>query len=203
VTPLERAWNAFHSEDFEAAENLFRQCNATTEEAREARSGLVYVYARTGRFEEARDSSESLRLEGIALGDAGLEYAALHQLGIVERLAGQWKRALEVFADERAVIVRLGQPPLPLCANAFETGILHGKLGDVDAARDWLRVALEAAGLAGDAGAEGSCLRALGELAANATMRRALFTQSAMAFERAGDEDSALEVRMLADARTD
>ncbi len=197
MTPLERAWDAFHREDFEAAEHLFRQCNRTTQEAREARSGLVYVYARTGRFEEARDACESLHLEALAVEDAGLEYAALHQLGIVERLEGNFARALEVFAQERAVIARLGQPPLPVCANAFETGVLHGKLGQVDAARDWLRIALEAAQLAGDAGAEGSCLRALGELAANVTMRRALYVQSAMAFERAGDEESALEVQML------
>ena len=197
MNELTAAWAAFHSEDFEAAEEAFWQSDATPDVTREARGGLVYVYARTGRFEEARDLCEALRLEAVALGDWALEYAALHQLGIVERLAGQFETALEVFALERTVIARLSQPPLAVCANAFESGVLHAKLGRLSVGRDWLRIALESAQLCGDLGAQASVLRALGEVAANVTMRRALLTQSFAAFLEAGDEPSALEVKTL------
>ncbi len=197
MTSLEQAWAAFHNEDFEVAEEAFWQCDATPAITREARGGLVFVYARTGRFEEAREGCEALRLEAVALEDSALEYAALHQLGIVERLAGQLETALEVFAQERTVIARLSQPPLAVCANAFESGVLHAKLGRLEIGRDWLRIALESAQLSGDLGAQASVLRALGEVAANVTMRRALLTQSHTAFLEAGDEPSALEVKAL------
>ncbi len=197
MNKLAAAWAAFHSEDFEAAEEAFWQSDATPDITREARGGLVYVYARTGRSEEARDGCEALRLEALALGDSALEYAALHQLGIVERLSGQFETALEVFASERTVIASLGQPPLARCANAFESGVLHAKLGRIEIGRDWLRIALEAAQLSGDLGAQASVLRALGEVAGNVTMRRALLTQSHAAFLHAGDELAALEVKAL------
>ena len=67
----------------------------------------------------------------------------------------------------------------------------------MDDARDWLRTALEAGQLSGDAVAEACALRALGEIAANETMRKALLVQSVAAFERAGDELGALEVRAM------
>ena len=197
MNELAAAWAAFHNEDFEAAEEAFWQSDSSPAVTREARGGLVYVYARTGRFEEARDLCEALQLEAVALGDLALEYAALHQLGIVERLAGQFETALEVFALERTVIARLSQPPLAVCANAFETGVLHAKLGRLEIGRDWLRIALEAAQLSGDLGAQASVLRALGEVAVNPTMRRALLLQSHAAFVEHGDGDSALEVKAL------
>ena len=197
MNELATAWAAFHAEDFEAAEEAFWQSDGTPSVTREARGGLIYVYARTGRFEEARDLCEALRLEAVALGDLALEYAALHQLGIVERLAGQFETALEVFAQERTVIARVSQPPLAVCANAFESGVLHAKLGRTEVGRDWLRIALESAQLTGDLGAQASVLRALGEVAANVTMRRALLTQSRATFLGAGDRDSALEVEAL------
>ena len=197
MNELAAGWAAFHAEDFEAAEEAFWQSDGTPSVTREARGGLVYVYARTGRFIEAREGCEALRLEAVALGDLALEYAALHQLGIVERLAGQFETALEVFASERTVIASLGQPPLARCANAFESGVLHAKLGRLKLGRDWLRIALESAQLTGDLGAQASVLRALGEVASNVTMRRALLTQSRAAFVEHGDRDSALEVEAL------
>ena len=76
MNELAAAWAAFYDEDFAAAEEAFWQSDATPEVTREARGGLVYVYARTGRFDEARDGCEALRLEAVALGDSALEYAA-------------------------------------------------------------------------------------------------------------------------------
>jgi tetratricopeptide (TPR) repeat protein len=159
--------------------------------------GLVYVYARTGRFDEARDECRSLQLEAQSNGDRHGEYVALHQLGMVERMAGQLELALEVFRVERVLIAALESPPLAVSANAYEQGILHAKLGRLEEGRQWLQTALEAGQLSGDAVAEACALRGLGELAANDTMRRALFVQSIAAFERAGDEIGALEVRAL------
>jgi tetratricopeptide (TPR) repeat protein len=162
-----------------------------------ARMGLVYVYARTGRFDEARDECRSLQLEASANNDPHGEYIAVHQLGMVERMAGQFERALEVFGAERVLIAQLESPPLAVSANAYEQGILHAKLGRLEAARDWLQTALEAGVLSGDATAEACALRGLGEIAANDTMRKALFLQSIAAFERAGDEIGALEVKAM------
>jgi tetratricopeptide (TPR) repeat protein len=191
---LEAAWAAFEREEFSSAESLFRSARYDLETANAARMGLVYVFARTGRFDEARDECRSLQLEAQATGDRQLEYVAWHQLGMVERMAGEFSVALEA---ERVLIALLEDPPLAVSANAYEQGILRAKLGRVDEARDWLRTALEAGQLSGDAVAEACALRALGEIAANETMRKALLVQSVAAFERAGDEIGALEVRAI------
>ena len=194
---LARGWAAFEAEDFAASERFFRRARSEPASMNEARVGLIFVFVRTGRFELARDECHSMRLEAQALEDLQAEYAALHQLGIVERLAGSLEAALSVFAEERVLIARLESPPLAVSANAFEEGIIRARLGDLDGATHWLRIALESAQLAGDVTAEACALRGLGEIAANLTMRKALLMQSAAAFERAGDRFAVQEVRAL------
>jgi hypothetical protein len=194
---LARGWAAFEAEDFVASERFFRRARNEVSTMNEARVGLIFVFVRTGRFDLARDECHSMRLEAQALGDLQAEYAAVHQFGIVERLAGDLEAALTIFAEERELIARLESPPLAVSANAFEEGILRARLGDLDGGRDWLRISLEAAQLVGDATAEACALRGLGEIAANGTMRKALLVQSAAAFERAGDDLAVQEVRAL------
>ncbi len=195
--PIGAAWQAFEAEDFTRAETLFRSARSDPQRMNAARGGLIFVFVRTGRFDEARDECHSLQLEAQAGSNLEAEYTALHQLGIVERLAGDLEAALRVFSAEQNLILRLESPPLAVSANAFEQGIINARLGRFETARDLLQVSLEASQLCGDAMAEACALRGLGEIAGNQTMRRALLVQSAAAFERAGDETGALEVKAM------
>ncbi len=196
---ITRGWAAFEAEDFSSAEREFRSARLEPSTASTARHGLVYVFAKTGRFDNARAECELLHLEAQALSDLEAQYIALHQLGMVERMAEEYLTALEVFAREAQIIAQLEHPPLAVSANAYEQGIIRAKLGHFKEARDWLSAALEAAQLAGDAIAEACAYRGLGEVAANDTMRLALLRQSLAAFERGGDQIGADEIKdMLA-----
>jgi tetratricopeptide (TPR) repeat protein len=190
-------WMAFEAEDYTEAEREFRRARLEPSSANAARHGLVYVFAKTGRFDEARAECELLQLEAQATQNPEAEYIALHQLGMVERMAEKYITALEVFAREAEIITKLGHPPLAVSANAYEQGIIRAKLGRLEEARDWLRAALEAAQLAGDAIAEACAYRGLGEVAANDTMRLALLRQSLEAFQRGGDQIGASEIKAM------
>jgi tetratricopeptide (TPR) repeat protein len=194
---IQAAWAAFEAEQFAQAERDFRRARLEPGLAAQARHGLVYVFARTGRFEEARAECHLLQLEAQSRNDKSSEYVALHQLGMVERMAGQLHTALEVFGKERAIIQLLENPPLAVSANAYEQGIICGKLERYAQAREWLALSLEQAQLAGDPIAEACAYRGLGEVAANAVMRKAMLMQSFAAFERGGDALGAAEIEEL------
>jgi tetratricopeptide (TPR) repeat protein len=190
-------WMAFEAEDYVAAEREFRRARLEPNTATAARHGLVYVFAKTGRFEEARAECDLLQLEARATQNPEAEYIALHQLGMVERMAENYVTALEIFMREADLIAKLDHPPLAVSANAYEQGILRAKLGQLAEARDWLGTALEAAQLAGDAIAEACAYRGLSEVAANDTMRLAFLRQSLGAFERSDDAIGASEIRAM------
>lgn len=92
---LEECWALIESEDYARAEQGFRALlsGVTGEQARQARFGLGYALAHLHRFEEARDLYRSLRQEARQRGAAFEEHRALHQMGMVDRMAGNWKAA--------------------------------------------------------------------------------------------------------------
>ena len=188
------AWAAFENEDFTRAEHEFRKARLEPNTAIQARHGLVYVFARTGRFDDARSECDLLRLEAQSQSDLESEYVALHQLGMVERMAEQYQTALNIFMQEAKLLAKLENPPLAVSANAYEQGIIYGKLEQFVEARQWLGVALEQAQLSGDPIAEACAYRSLGEMAANPTMKKAMLLQSKAAFERGNDALGAAEI---------
>jgi tetratricopeptide (TPR) repeat protein len=194
---LAKAWAAFESEDFTRAEQEFRKARFEPNTASDARHGLVYVFARTGRFDDARSECDLLRLEAQSQSNLEGEYVALHQLGMVERMAEEYLTALKIFVQEAKIVAQLGNPPLAVSANAYEQGIIYGKLEQFVQARQWLGVALEQAQLSGDPIAEACAYRGLGEMAANATMKKAMLLQSKAAFERGNDALGAAEIEDL------
>lgn len=111
MNPLETAWAAFEAEDFTRAERDFRRARLEPSLAAAARYGLVYVFARTGRFEEARSECHLLQLEAQSQNNPSSEYVALHQLGMVERMAGQLQTALQIF-QKRAPDYRYTREPI-------------------------------------------------------------------------------------------
>jgi tetratricopeptide (TPR) repeat protein len=194
---LTKAWAAFEAEDFTRSEQEFRKARLEPSTATDARHGLVYVFARTGRFDDARSECDLLRLEAQSRSDLVLEYVALHQQGMVERMAEEYQTALKIFIAEAKIIAQLENSPLAVSANAYEQGIIYGKLEQFPEARQWLGVALEQAQLSGDPIAEACAYRGLGEIAANPTMRKAMLLQSKAAFERGHDALGAAEIEDL------
>ena len=109
-----RAWAAFEREDWTQAEALYQGILSdpalTSVESREARFCLGYVLAHVQHFDEAREIFASLREQAAAGDDLASEHVALHQVGMVERIAGHWQAAQECFECERELIARQPHP---------------------------------------------------------------------------------------------
>ncbi|MHA0035941.1 tetratricopeptide repeat protein [Deinococcus sp. PESE-13] len=90
MTDLSAAWAAFEAQDYALAEQQAQALLAHPATASRARFVLGYVYAFTDRFDEARASFQALRQHAQKSGDPTAEHRALHQVGMVERMAGNW-----------------------------------------------------------------------------------------------------------------
>lgn len=167
MTTIAAGWAAFTAGDFPQVEAIFDALLANPAHAGEghhlARFGLGYVWAYTGRYGEARSVYETLEQEALAQGDAWAAHRARHQVGMVERLAGNWRAARACFEVERRMLEALGSPDLPVSVNAYELGLVAMHLGEQDQAKAWLEVCLETAARTPDRVALGCAHRILGD----------------------------------------
>ena len=187
----QQAWAAFERGDFAGAEVLFRSLPAG-----EGDLGLGYVLAASGRYGEARRLYTRRRAD--AAGNLAREHVFLHQLGMVERMAGELRAALRCFQQEATLITALGEPPLAVCTNAYELGTVWQELGEPQRARTHFEQALSAGRACGDFTALGCAERGLGDWhAAHSEQTVAVLHWRAAlnAFLTAGDEIGAQEIR--------
>ncbi|WP_424952256.1 tetratricopeptide repeat protein [Deinococcus sp.] len=161
---LNLAWAAFEREEYVGSERTFRDLLAmpalTISERQQARFGLGYALAFLQQFEEARNLFDPLRPEARAGGDPGAEHRALHQVGMVERLAGNWGAAQDCFERERDLIAHLGNGDLAVAINAYELGLTSLKLGQTEQAKSWPDLSLNRAERTDDLIAVGCAHRA-------------------------------------------
>lgn len=158
---------------------------------------LGYALAHGGQFDEAREVYG--RLRDTHAGQPW-EHVPLHQLGMVERLAGDPAAALRLFGEELALIERLPEDERAFkrAVNGYELGVNRLELGQVAEARGTLAAALADAQQADDPMTLGCVHRALGDMAVQTgdpTGAQAEYEQAATFFEEAGDERAAAEVR--------
>ncbi|EYB69443.1 hypothetical protein DEIPH_ctg006orf0008 [Deinococcus phoenicis] len=163
---------------------------------------LGYALAHEGQFGGAREVYG--RLRNTHAGQPW-EHVPLHQLGMVERLAGDPAAALRLFDEERALIERLPEVDRAFkrAVNGYELGVNRLALGQVAEARATLAAALADAQQADDPLTLGCVHRALGDMAAQTgdpDGARAEYEQAATLFEEAGDEWAAAEARARREA---
>ncbi len=159
---LHDIWAAIDEGRYPDAERQLNQ-DPDLRSGRAGQMALGYVYAFTERFDEARAVYTALRDEARAEGD-DWEHIALHQLGMVERLAGDWPTALARFEEEAALIAALGDRPHKQAVNAYELGTVHLHLGHLPEARAELERSLANARRQDDPVALGCAERGLGDL---------------------------------------
>jgi tetratricopeptide (TPR) repeat protein len=200
VTSLERAWAKFEADDFDAATLEFRavlDAATSDDERRGAQYGLGYALAFSNAFDEARGLFETLHTDAVTRGDDGAAHRALHQVGMVQRMAGDWLAARDTFAHEAELIHALGDDPLAVSVNAYEQGWVALHLGEMASAKTWLDRALENASRTDDQIAVACAWRGLGDwYAKNARVDEALhaWNSSRAAFLRVGDARGATEI---------
>ncbi len=206
---MSRAWAAFGREDWVQAEALYQGILSdpalTSSEQQEARFGLGYVLAYTWRFDEAKEIFISLRQEAATRGDLAFEHVALHQVGMVERMAGHWQAAQDCFECEREMIARLGNADLAVAVNAYELGTVAQHLGQQAEAKAWLDLSLACAARTDDLIAVGCAHRGLGDwFSAQGQSGEALscWRSAQASFVAAGDENAASDVERRLYARS-
>lgn len=203
-----RAWALFDSGDYAASAALYRElwahCPPDHDLQRAILMGLIYVQCFTEDFPSARQYANILLQESL---DADERHVALHQFGMVERMAGNYPEAQRLFLLE-AEILRASFPEdaMRCSANLYEQGYVQLQSGDFVRAEAMLLASLTHASAADDPMCTGCACRALAELA-KAQHHPEAFQyygeQAIAAFREAGDAIAVKEVQtLLASCRT-
>jgi tetratricopeptide (TPR) repeat protein len=130
VRDLAEAWRLVGAGRYGEAEALLAQ-----DPSPEARFVLGYALVFQGRYEEALSLYRALYRESGS-------HRALHQVGMVLRMAGRLEEALAVFEEEACL---LPQDPLARSVNLYEQGHVRLLLGEKEASRECLEACLREA----------------------------------------------------------
>ena len=203
---LRLAFDAFDKGELERAADLYQrvlEAHASEDLHAHALYGLGFVRSQQGRFLEARGLYLKLLERAKAQGNLTAQHRAMHQLGMVERLAERYETALHWFQREHGLLEHLTEGrAVALSANLYERGYVTFLAGDPQAGRSLLRDSLNYADEADDPMCQGCALRALGEVAAAGGAvdeARGHWRSSLRHFEKAGDRVASDEVRTLLD----
>lgn len=205
MTPasLSAAWILVTEERHIEAAIAFRQMmndrHASAHDRQHAAFGLGSALAFLGEFDEARLIFTRLRTEAATRNDLTAEHRALHQVGMVERLAERWAAAQACFVEEQQLIERLGSPDLAVAINAYELGFVALQWGDAATSRGWFEQSLSRAQNTTDLVAVGCAYRGLGDwAAAQGYVQDAIerWTAAQQAFVQAGEAKAGDEVQL-------
>ena len=188
-TRLARAWALMAVEE----EGRFQQAEALLQgdPSPEARFALGYALAFQGRHEEALALYRALYRESGS-------HRALHQVGMVLRMAGRLAEALAVFEEEAR---RLPPDPLARSVNLYERGYTRLLLGEKGESLAFLRESLAEAEASLDPRAQACAHRGLLEWSLRFGQEEEAQRHKEAAirlFLKAGDPQGAKEVEGLA-----
>ena len=202
---LAKAWQLFDSGKTEAAEKLYLDCyEQVNKDDYEAYTsvlmGLIYVESFMEKYDEARKYAE------IFVGIANNEeerHVALHQYGMVERMAENYSSAKQLFKQEAALIhTTLSNDDMMLAANFYEQAYIELKIGNIDLAEEIMTLSIEHAISANDSICTGCAYRGMGEILkarGDITCAKQWFHKAMEAFSDAGDLIAVEEVKELAE----
>lgn len=201
---INEAFELFEQGEFEKAEAIYLAC---LEELRDEKSdaykavlyGLGYVKSHQGEMDKAKQYFNEVREIALEQADKKEEAMALHQLGMVERMAGEYEEALRLFTAEKEIWK--GHFPdfyIGFSANCYEKGYIALKQKRYEEASELLQTSLEYAKAAADLVAEGCAYRGLGEIELvrrRFDQAKAYFEQARSAFEEAGETIGVAEIQ--------
>lgn len=120
---LSRAWSLFDAGNYTDAETLYKECYAkipSTDHDNywQVLMGLIYVESFLEHFAEARTYASQLIACAI---DHEEKHIAIHQAGMIERMAGAYDKAMNLFLQEEALIEKnFPDDALARSANLYE-----------------------------------------------------------------------------------
>ena len=189
-TTESEAWQACDRGDFAGAAELWERLIASCASERECdglRLGYGYALVGLRRFDEARALYRQLyRTTG--------SHTWIHQLGMVEREAGEYGEAAALFGQERSMLNAADE--LAIAANLYERGLVESLRGNRGAALELAERCLVAGLATEDRVMHGCAHRLLGDLAASGQEEKArrCYLKARCAFEEAGDQVACAEI---------
>lgn len=200
------AFELFDQGKLQNAEKLYDECLAEltggrSSEYKHVLHGMGYVKAHLNKFTEAREAYRELLHLAEEEQDKEEQAVALHQLGMVERMAGNLDEAFAYFQREHQRIEDIEEnKPLMLAANYYEQGYLHLLKNDETLAEDLMNQSLDYAKMSGDPIAIACAYRGLGEIYLKSDERNQArkFLQLAIRyFKKENDFQAIKEIEML------
>ena len=201
---IDEAFELFDRGEYEQAEQMYLRCLDELKDEKSASyssvlNGLGYVKSHQGQFEKAKQYFNGVLQIAFEEDDKNKEAMALHQLGMVERMAGKYESALAFFKREH----KIWQQHFPdfytgFSANSYERGFIAFKQEQHERAEKLFISALDYAKGAKSPVAKGCAYRGLGELnMAKLRFREAAiyFRKALLAFEEADDPTGAAEIQ--------
>lgn len=202
---LDAAVGSLSAGELDRAERLAQQALASSQPGSQAEADavhlLAFVESEQGKLDQARARYTTLRERYRSLGDVERESVAIHQLGMVARLAGDYAGAAALFDEEAALLERhLPENLLHKGANLYEQGFVKFLRKELSEAERLFREGLNVVGADGDAMVRGCLWRGLGQVLSAGGERRgapAAYREARAAFTAAGDETAMREVEEL------
>lgn len=203
---INQAFELFDKGHLIEAEELYNRCLSEIEETDSSEyiqvlHGLGYVKASLNKFDEARSLYKELISIALSYKDKRNHCIAVHQLGMVERLAENFDQALKVFQSEMELLKEYEiESPLSISANLYEQGYVHLRLNHVDEADKIMVESLIYAKLSEDAMTLGCAYRGLGEICQTKGKfyeAKEFFYKAKEAFGKTGDPIAIKEIDTL------
>lgn len=200
------AFQLFDNGEYRKAEQLYEYClhkrdHLDINEYQEILHGIGYVKAYLKKFTEAQNCYKELLRIAKECGNIEDEAIALHQLGMVERMAENYSEALAFFNKELLLRKKYQlDHDLSLSAIFYEFGYIHFLINELDKAEVWMEKSLYYAQLCGDYVCLGCSYRGLGEIyKMNDDINRSTksFNDAIHAFTTANDWKAVEEVKTL------
>ena len=197
------AWEMFESGNYRDAEALYLQCFGSispsdTENLKIVLNGLIYTEAFLGNYQEAEKYGIILLTQAENEED---RHIAVHQLGMVARMAGNYEKAMALFSEEEALIhSAFPDDPLRISANLYEQGYVALKIAQYERAEKNMLMALDHAITAGDEMCMGCAYRGMGEIMAaigKSEVAVDYFKKAITAFANAGDQTAVEEIKAM------
>ncbi|MFS0688790.1 tetratricopeptide repeat protein [Sporosarcina sp. 179-K 8C2 HS] len=202
---LTRAFELFNIGKLFEAEEIYNEClnivERTSEEYISVLHGLGFVKAHQKEFNEARNIYLELKQIAQFNRDTQGEHIAIHQLGMVERMAENYTKAQDLFEEELSLL-RERKPAflVGFAANHYELGLIMLKQNMLEKAEKLMMQSLQYSKQSGDPICLGCSLRGLGEIfMASRENEKAMFyfVQSIKAFEEVNDEVAINQINSL------
>ncbi|PRY81415.1 tetratricopeptide repeat protein [Alkalibacterium olivapovliticus] len=188
------------------AEVLYREClskisDTNSDEYLQGLHGLGYVKVALHRFDEARSHYNELIKIALSNEDKVNHCIAIHQLGMVERMAEKFDEALKLFQSEADFLEKYKiESALNWSANFYERGYVNLKMKNLKKAEQLMEESLHYAKKSGDDICIGCAYRGFGEIyqaKGNDVLEKQSFQNAKKAFERASDNLAIKEIDML------